>query len=77
MKFCVILQNTEIVDVINNVIKTGHIFKMALAIEQCRYVVKLYYESYSPVTVNRSMQNLRSRNLVICKYKVIDRRQTW
>jgi len=49
MKFCVMLQNTEIVDVI----KTGHFFKMALTTE----VVKLYYESNSPVTVIRSMQN--------------------
>ena len=43
---------------------------MVLTIEMCTEVVKLYYESYSPVTVNRSMQNtiLRIRNLVICKY---------
>ena len=76
MKFCVMLQNTEIVDVINNVIKTGHIFKMALAIEQCRYVVKLYYESYSPVTVIRSMQNtiFRIKNLIICKYTLLPHR---
>ena len=53
MKFCVMLQNTEIVDVI----KTGHFFKMALTIEKCTEVVKLYYESNSPVTVIRSMQN--------------------
>jgi len=50
---------------------------MALVTAKHTEVVKLYYESYSPFTVNRSMQNLRIRNLVICKYKVIDRRQTW
>jgi len=50
MKFCVMLQNGEIVDVINAIIKTGQILKMVLAIEKCTEVVKLYYESYSPVT---------------------------
>ena len=30
---------------------------MALTIEKCTEVVKLYNESYSPVTVIRSMQN--------------------
>jgi len=63
MKLCIMFQTTEIV-VLNDVIKTGHIIKMALAIEKCTYVVKLYYESYPPVTVIKSMQNniLRIRN---------------
>jgi len=42
----------------NDVIKTGHFVKMALAIAMCSEIVKLYYESYSPVTVNRSIQTL-------------------
>ena len=57
MKLFVMLQKTEIIDVIKDVIKTGNIFEMALAIEKCTEVVKLYYESNSPVTVIRSMQN--------------------
>ena len=35
MKFCVTFKKREIVDVINDVIKTGHLFKMVLAIEKC------------------------------------------
>ena len=42
MKLFVMLQKTEIIDVINDVLKTGHIFEMALAIEKCTEVVKLY-----------------------------------
>ena len=42
MKLFVMLQKTEIIDVINDVIKTGHIFEMTLAIEKCTEVVKLY-----------------------------------
>ena len=64
MKFCVVLQNTEIVDVMT------YIFKMALTIEKCTQVIKLYYENHSPVTFIRSMPNniMRIRNLDICKY---------
>ena len=51
-------------DVINDVIKTGHIFKMALKIEKVQKIIKLVYESYSSVTVIRSMRNtiLRMKN---------------
>jgi len=42
MKLFVMLQKTEIIDVINDVIKTGHIFEIALAIEKCTEEVKLY-----------------------------------
>ena len=64
MKFCVVLQNTEIVDVMT------YIFKMALAIEKCTQVIKLYFENHSPVTFIRSMHTniMRIRNLDICKY---------
>ena len=50
-------------DVINDVIQTSRYSKMALSTE----VVKLYYKSYSPVTVIRSMQKLYPDNEKLIK----------